>query len=362
MVTHKGMRTLGGLLLCAAALAQSPPAAPPDVPTKSDIVVPVNVVIAPTTVLDRQGNYVNGLTIDDFKLFDNGRPQRITTDVIFHPISMVVAVEATSMLGDILPKVQRIGVELSSLVVGENGEAAVVAFDHRVRTVQDFTDDPGKIESALKSINTGSSTSAMIDAATESIRMLQHRPSNRRRILLLVSEKRDKGSQNRLRETLEAAEFANVTVYAIDISHIMAQLTGKAQPPRPDPIPTTAQHAAAGGQMTPTEVQQNSGSANGNVIPVFTEIFKGVKGLFVDDTLDVFTRYTGGKQYSFVTQKSLDKAVTALGEEIHSQYLLSYSPSPDARLEGGYHQIRVEVNRPRLEVRTRPGYWMAAQQ
>ena len=100
----------------------------PDLPVRSDIVVPVNVVIAPTTVLDKSGNYVNGLTIDDFKLFDNGKPQRITQDVAFEPISLVIAVQASSMLGDILPKIQTTGVMISNLVVGQNGEAAVLGY------------------------------------------------------------------------------------------------------------------------------------------------------------------------------------------------------------------------------------------
>jgi len=78
----------------------------------------------------------------------------------------------------------------------------------------------------------------------------------------------------------------------------------------------------------------------------------------VDDTLDVFTRYTGGKEYSFVSEKSLEKAVTGIGEELHSQYMLSYSPNNQT--EGGFHEIKVVVNRPGLEIRTRPGYWVAA--
>jgi hypothetical protein len=36
---------------------------------------------------------------------------------------------------------------------------------------------------------------------------------------------------------------------------------------------------------------------------------------------------------------------------------LSYSPNN--QIEGGFHEIRVVVNRPNLEVRTRPGYWVA---
>ena len=350
-------RVICALLVCSLSFGQTPSPTTPDMPLRTDIRESVTVVIAPTTVLDKGGNYINGLSVDDFKLFDNGKPQRITQDVGYLPLSLVVAVEASSMLGDILPKIQTIGVMVSNLVVGQNGEAAVLAFDHRIRTMQDFTDDPGKIQAAMKSINPGSSSSRMIDTVMQAVRMLKARPNNRRRVILMVSEKRDRASENHTRDALNDAQFANVSIYSIDISHLMAQFTGKAEPPRPNPIPATATHVPGGGVQTPTsvDIQQNSG----NVIPLFVEIFKATKSLFVDDPLDVFTRFTGGKEYSFISQKSLERAVTAVGEEIHSQYLLSYNPNN--LKEGGFHEIRVEVNRPRLEVRTRPGYWIAAQ-
>ena len=50
--------------------------------------------------------------------------------------------------------------------------------------------------------------------------------------------------------------------------------------------------------------------------------------------------------------------VTRLGEELHSQYLLSYTPN--TMEQGGWHEIKVEVARFGLDVRTRPGYWMAS--
>jgi VWFA-related protein len=94
--------------------------------------------------------------------------------------------------------------------------------------------------------------------------------------------------------------------------------------------------------------------------PVLMEIFNQVKAVFVSNHAEIFTQYTGGREYSFTGLKSLEQAITDLGEELHSQYLLSYTPSNIA--EGGYHKIRVEVNRPNLEVRTRGGYWMASKQ
>lgn len=357
MTSLKEMRILCAFAASAMCFGQAPTApVTNDMPKRSDIIVQVKVVIAPTTVLDRSGNYINGLSIGDFKLYDNNKPQKITADVAFEPLSMVVAVQNSSALSEILPKIQRIGVMLDNMVVGQSGEAAVMAFDHRVRMIQDFTADAGKLDAAMKNIKPGGSSSRQIDAVIDAVRLLSKRPDNRRRVLLLIAEKRDKASEGRLREALTAAQLANVSIYSIDISHLVSQLTAKNEPARPDPIPATAQHVPGGGVQTPTSVgiQNNSG----NFIPLFVDIFKATKSLFIDDTLDVFTRYTGGKEYSFVSQKTLERAVTAVGEELHSQYLLSYNP--DNLEEGGFHDIRVEVNRPRLEVRTRPGYWVAA--
>ncbi len=353
---HK-MRYLAAVLVCAGCFGQATRSTE-DLPKRSDIIVPVNVVIAPTTVVDRSGNYINGLALDDFRLYDNNKPQRITADIGQEPLSLVVAVQATSMLDKILPKIQHIGVMLDDLVLGQSGEAAVIAFDHRIRVIQDFTSDAGKIQAAMKTLRPGSSTSALIDAEIQAIRMLSKRPTTRRRVLLIIAEKRDKGSEGKLREALTSTQLANVTVYSIDISHFIAQVTGQSEPPPVDPIPAAAQHVPGGGVQTPGTVDYQYNM--GNWVPALVEIFKATKSLFIDDTLDVFTRYTGGREYSFIKEKDLDKAVTAVGEELHSQYLLSYTPNDLD--EGGFHDIRVEVNRPRLEIRTRPGYWVASRQ
>jgi VWFA-related protein len=350
------MRTACILAICAAGFAQTPP---PDA-SKQDqdvrIVVPVNVVIAPTTVRDRNGNFVNGLQLQDFKLFDNNKVQRISADVQGEPLSLVVAVQKSTNLDKILPKIQRIGPLLNNILAGQDGEVALIAFDHRIQTVQDFTNETTKIETALRNLKPGSTNHAVIDAEMAAVRMLRNRPQTRRRVILLVAEKRDRGSEAHVREALTEAEFANVAIYSVDISSLVATLTGTAIPPRPPSIPTSAQHIPAGGAQTPTTIDQNY--YNGNYIPVFVDIFKATKSLFIDDTLDVFTRFTGGKQYSFVSERSLENAVQAIAEELHSQYLLSYVPTDMS--EGGFHEIRVEVNRPNLEVRTRPGYWIAA--
>jgi len=358
--------TLPMLLLCAAGFAQQPgtldPAKDPakiadkEKAEKSTFGIVTNVVIAPTTVLDKHGYYVNGLQPQDFQLYDNNKLQHITADVHDQPLSLVVAVQKSANLNEILPKIQRIGSMLKDVIAGEDGETAVLAFDHRVVHVQEFTNDTGQITETMKKLTPGSSQHAVDDATMEGIRMLKHRDPQRRRVLLLIAEKRDKGSELHVRDVLEEAEFDNVVIYSLDISSIVAGLTSVGMPPPPPSIPAAAQHMPANGDATPNTVDQNY--YMGNYIPAFVDIFKGVKSMFVEDPVVVFTRFTGGKEYPFISEKSLERAIEGVSQELHSQYLLSYTPNNPG--EGGFHEIKVTVNRPQLEIRTRPGYWVAA--
>ena len=163
-----------------------------------------------------------------------------------------------------------------------------------------------------------------------------------------------------MRDALIEAETHNVIIYTININRALASLTAKAPAPRQSAFPVASRPPMpGGGPETPFNAAQLQGSSSMTFVPVIiTEIFTQVKAVFVPNHAEVFTKYTGGREYSFVNLRSLERAVSDLGEELHSQYILSYTPNNMD--EGGYHEIRVEVNRPSLSVRTRPGYWMAA--
>jgi VWFA-related protein len=329
--------------------------------TPSDRVIKqtVNVVVAPTTITDRDGNYVHDLKPSEFTLYDNDKPQVIQVDETFAPISIVVAIQADAKSEPVIPKIQKIGAMLTSLVAGDQGEVAILSFDHRLQVLQEFTGDPTKIQDGLKKLRPGSSSSRLIDAVEQSSRMLKSRSKDRRRIVLLISESRDKGSEGKLRESLSTTQVDDVMVYALNMSRFYTEtMTGPAIP-RPDPIPPGARHVPAGAANTPTTTAQLTGSQGygANFVPLFAEIFRDVKGVFVDNPVEVFTKYTGGREIPFVTQKALEYAVAEIGREIHNQYLISYNP--DNKIEGGFHTIRVEV-RGQYNVRTRPGYWLAA--
>jgi VWFA-related protein len=343
------LRTLCAFLVAVVLLAQE----------QRPIVVVVREVEVPVTVT-KNGEHVNGLEVKDFTLYDNGKVQDIKLDVSFVPISVVVCIQANNTVEPVLGQIKTIGPLLTSLVAGEQGEVAIIAFDHRIRTMQDFTNEPDLLKSALEKINPGSTTSAQIDTMFQAARLLRNRPKDRRKVILLISETQDRGSEGRLREALLEIQFANIQVHTVNINRAVTTLLAKGQTPRPDHVPPAARAPLPGGApQTPTTTAQAGGLGGNaaNFVPVFVEIFKAVKGIFIPNPAEVLTRYTGGREYSFLTREQLQRAISAIGEDLHSQYTLRYNPNNQS--DGGWHDVKVVVNRPGVKVVARNGYWMA---
>jgi VWFA-related protein len=336
------------------------PAATPD-PTGEDVFrVPVENVLVPTTVLDPDGHgYVNGLSARDFEILDNGKPQKVVADLVQQPVSVVVAIQANSDVEPVVPILQKSGILLHGLVTGEHGDVAILAFDHRMQLLQDFTTDPEKLDDAMQKLRAGSSTAALIDAVVEADRMLvrhdRDRNNTRRRVVILISRNADKGSEAHLQETVRDMQFHNVIVYCIDISKVLTAVMKKPDYPRPahGGIPPEAQPNLRGNG--PATITSNVQEMDGNVLSAVPPILRSIHDLFKRTPAEVFTTFTGGKTYSFARQRGFEDAITDIGKDLNSQYILSYSPNN--KEEPGFHNIRVSVDRPGLKIRTRPGYW-----
>jgi VWFA-related protein len=314
-------------------------------------------VLSPTTVMEKKGgSFVNGLSTSNFQLFDNGKPQQIGSDFSFQPISLVAVIEANTDVEPVLSKFKKTGVLLQGLITGEAGQTAILAFDHRVRVMQDFTNNADKLDDAMQKIKAGSSGAAMIDAVAEAARMLSHQPKENRRIILLISEDRDKGSHSTIDETVKTLEFNSVQIYAVDVEKYFAALMRKPEDPRPlnGGIPAAATPNLRGDTYTGTTLEQNQ--QMGNFLNIIPPVFRSVRDVFKLTPEQAFTRYTGGTTYTFAAKEStLERAIDDIAKELHAQYVLSYTPNNQS--EPGFHTIKVTVDKPGLEIRTRPGYY-----
>jgi VWFA-related protein len=131
----------------------------------------------------------------------------------------------------------------------------------------------------------------------------------------------------KLPQAVELAQRAGVTVYPATYSAYATPWTAK--PEDNPPMPGGADYI-------------------GGLIDLFR--------LGKINTADVFAQSTGGRHLSFETLLGLENAITRAGEEIHSQYLLSFVPG-DSKNEGFHHIAVAITSHPDAVVRARPGYW-----
>jgi VWFA-related protein len=197
----------------------------------------------------------------------------------------------------------------------------------------------------------------MLDAVKSAVEHLRQRP-NARRVLLLISESRDRGSETALDVVTVAAQSAGVTVYAATYSAFKTAFTSKApvsHPRRP---------------LKPKTPNDATGTVNGNPPGPYNpypkipppeqqvDVLAGIgelARLHKTNTTEVLTKSTGGTTFPFAKQKALEEAIAKLGVELHTQYVVSFVPEASAP---GYHTLEVRLARTgEFRIRARPGYW-----
>jgi len=313
----------------------------------------VPLVVAPVTVTDSKGRYVDGLTTDDLLLYDNSVPQAVQMDWMTYPISLVVAVQTSANSGAVIDKLGGSGILFTQLLAADAGETAVLSFSDRVVVHQDFTGDATPVIHSLRMLRKEGDAAHMLDAMLQAFQMLEQRPPGRRRILLIIAEKKDRGSLAKLPEVMERAQRLNALVYWLTYSPFLQPFTVKpktAEDLKPEAERIKVQQCAMCPKPDDTPVPPDLGP--GNLLYGLGELFR----LPRPDLASLFTRTTGGRTLGFLKKNALEQAIQLIGEEVHRQYILSFQPKNTE--PGQFHTLRITVkNRPDLQAKTREGYW-----
>jgi len=311
------------LALCWALAAAQEPTFRANVP----------VVLVPVTVADGKGRFVEGLTAADFSLLEDGREKEFhmdPADAVVAPLAIVIAVQTNDLSATANLKVRKVGSLIQPLITGSKGHAAVIAYGDATAILTDFTKDPDQIEAAFERTvaSQGSNAARQVDAVADAARMLASRPPNERKILILMGESKDRGSRTKLADALRLLQRDAITVYAATWSPYQTAFTTK------------------GSDMPP------GGGDSVDLLAGLGEVAR----LGKHDSVKALVEATGGDKLGFATLKGLEKSLSRMGEELHSQYLLSF---PVQGAEPGFHALTVRVlNRRGLSIRSRTGYWL----
>jgi len=289
------------------------------------------LVVVAVTVASKNGERIWGLQGGDFQLLDNGRERKVTVEpwgAYQARVALAVVIQTSTISKAALLKVKKMAGMLDD-ITGEGGEVAVITADSEVKTRLDFTARWEPVQETFEKLYaSGGNAGKVLDGVDAAIDLLAKRPPEQRRLVLLLSEARDRGSEAKASDVLTHAQQQNVTIYTASYSAYVTPFTTKASELQP----------VAGGGL--------------DILALFMEIHQATK----QNVGKALSDYTGGRNLSFETLHRLEDDLVEIGKEVHSQYQLSFAPESETMPV--YHELVVKVkDYPNAVVRARPGYW-----
>jgi VWFA-related protein len=223
------------------------------------------------------------------------------------------------------------------------------------------------MDKALSQLPEGSNGARLFDAMSKAVEMLRQRPEvsekdfGKRRVMLVIGEAHDSGSEGTLGEVLRRAQLANITIYAVGVSGAKADLKRKPEekaPLKATPDGVFGMPPPPGTVQTPTtEAQaQEAGAPLAAAVALAVWAVQHAKDKVTSHQLEIAAAATGGQHVSAWKDRTIEKVIDDIGGELHAQYTISYTPKGE--VADGYHEIKVSVDRPELSVRARPGYYL----
>jgi len=321
----------------------------------------VELVNVNITVTDRSGRFVEGLTQNDFVVYDDNREQEVTHFSAERvPVSLGLALDTSgSMVGDKIASARAAIDRFLLELLSPDDEVFLMRFGANAELVQDWTSNKDLVSRRLARINPAGGT-AMYDAVAESV-PLATQGEHRKKAILIISDGNDTNSQTSVRDLKQMIRETEVLVYAVGIDGAGESTFGGgrptppvARPPAGLPFPFPGGGGRGGGRSPwPGGGFPGGGGGGGG------RVYGGAGN---DDRVNAaalreLTDDSGGRTEIVRTARDLDPATENIADELSKQYYIGY-PSPGHR-DGQWHTIRVEVNRPGYIVRARRGYTAA---
>jgi len=317
-----------------AGAQQLPPAEPPQqlpaaqggAPT---LRVTTNEVLVPTLVEKRGGGILYGLKSSDFVLEDNGVPQkiRVQEEMDTAPVSLVVAVEEGGASALEFGKLAKLGPLLDLFLADPHSQAALVGFDSKPHLIRDYTHSEPDLNSDLQNLEPGDGGAAILDTVSYAVDLLESQPKEYRRVLLLISERRDHGSKHaKPSQLIRKIGRSDVLVLSVSFSPSGAELLH--------------------------DVQDSGDDRTLNMVSALVMAVKAFKKNVAKEVAQM----SGGEYTTFTGDKRFEQRVMDAARHVRNRYLITFSPSDPAP---GLHTIRVKTTQDYGAcIVARSNYWM----
>ena len=176
----------------------------------------VNIVqiVVPVAVIDQKGNYVTGLTKDDFILLEDGIPQDIDyfSKSGRTKFNLVLLIDISSSMKNKIGKVKEAARLFLEQLLTKDDRAIIVFFNHDVFEDTDFTNDIDELFNSI-SVAFPFGATALYDAIAYCIKLLKSITG--RNIIILFSDGEDNSSYIDPYTLIKNAEKSNSVIYSI---------------------------------------------------------------------------------------------------------------------------------------------------
>jgi VWFA-related protein len=262
--------------------------------------VNVKLVELFTTVTDKSGRLVKGLTQEEFQVTEDKRVQTISKFELVEdlPLTLGIVVDTSGSMADSISEAKQAALGFLHNMITLRDKVFAVSFSGRPELLMPATDDVEQVEDSLEKLVSSGATS-LHDAVVTSL--YYFRGVRGRRAMVLLSDGDDTASSLPFRDALEYARRSGVTIYSIGLD------VGKLQ--------------------------------------------TGVRGKLND-----LAKETGGRSFFISRAEELRTVYREIEEELRSQYLVAYS-SDRPEQDGQFRQVEVEVRGGKLKARTISGYY-----
>ena len=332
-------------LLATAAIAQNP-----DLHPVATIQSESRLVLVDTVVTDKKGNFVRDLTQKDFKVFDDNKEQTIST--FSHEAGeagggsasrkhyTVLFFDDTTANSTLQAYARQAALKFIATNSGPDKLMAIAEMGAGLKVTQSFTEDTERLKQVVagsqfaSAANTGNATMNefgirnTIGALRGMIHGLATLPGRKTLILVAGGYPSSANTINEINTTIEECNRANVAVYPIVPSQVVA--TGM---------------DASDTATTPTRGRRGGGGAAAQTADTSTVGLEQV----------LYTLANGSGGFVVDTTSDLTPGFTKIGKEADEYYILGYIPAKDAS-PGACHTLKVKLDRGGTNIRSRAGY------
>jgi VWFA-related protein len=375
-------------VLLSALLSIAPAALPVRAQTAAapaattTISVDSNLVNLPVTVRDKKGHLVQNLTKADFQLKVDDRPVEVRYFSLDTNLPLTLALDVdTSRSVQSMLDTERTASEsfLNEMLTTPKDQAAVLHFDREVELLKDLTANKSALTNALDELGP---TSASHDqdsqvggdpdqqrrggtALYDSVYLAAHdvlagKPG--RKAIVVLSDGEDRGSQETLREAIEAAQRAEVVVYTIyfkgeDNAGGMGPGNNGGYPGHHGgmgyPGGGGMGYPGGGGMGYPGGGGYPGGYPGGGHGGNRRQTAPHIDGKKI---MEQIADETGGDFFEVKKKENYADVYKQIADELRQQYRLGFTPTP-SELTSGFHTIQLRTHKDDQYVLTRSGYY-----